>query len=119
MFEAFARPARRVSSSTICLGGRSGELPQNADGWRSFYAWKPKRGLFSSSKTGIPARRVANPHASSKPPARETATRNEARRFGINRHNALFANSENAAAVATALWAVSVMSKALRRADRP
>ena len=78
MFEAFVRPDRRVSSSTICLGGRWGELPQNADGWRSLYAWKPKRGFFSSSKMGIPARRVANPHASSKPPARETDTREQA-----------------------------------------
>jgi hypothetical protein len=78
MFEAFVRPGRRVSSSTICLGGRWGELPQNADGWRSLYAWKPKRGFFSSSKMGIPARRVANPHASSKLPARETATREQA-----------------------------------------
>jgi hypothetical protein len=57
------------------LGGPSRQLPRSADSWTSFYGWWPKPRYFSSSKMRIPARRAANPHASSKPPARETDTR--------------------------------------------
>ena len=75
IFEVFARPMSPCLEFNALFGGPLGKLPQNADGWRNFYGWKPKRRYFSSSKMGTPARRVANPHASSKPPARETDTR--------------------------------------------
>ena len=78
MFEAFARPMRRVSSSTLCSRGGWRKLSQSADASRSFCAWWPKRRFFSSSKMRIPARRVANPHALSKPPAREADPSEEA-----------------------------------------
>src|SRR6266487_891747 len=78
MFEVFARPVRRVSSSTSCLAGPWRQFSQSADAWRSFCGWKPKRRFFSSSKMRIPARNMANPLASSKPPAQETDTREEA-----------------------------------------
>ena len=60
------------------FGGRLEEISQSMDAWRSFCAWWLKRRFFSSSKMRIPARRAANPHASSKPPARETDTREKA-----------------------------------------
>src|SRR5205823_14617257 len=89
MFEVFARPVRRVSSSTSCLAGPWRQFSQSADAWTSFYGWWPKRRYFSSSKMRIPARSMANPHASSKPPARDADTRerelNFFHRFGAKR----------------------------------
>ena len=86
MFEAFARLVRRVSSSTLCSEGPSRQFSQSADAWTSFYEWSPKRRYFSSSKMRIPARNMANPRASSKPPARDADTRerelNFVHRFG-------------------------------------
>src|SRR5262249_36123202 len=85
-FEALARPVRRVSCSTIYLGGAWRKFSQSANALRSFCASRPKRRYFSSSKMRIPAKGEGNPHASSKPPARETdaneqaaLTRNEPR----------------------------------------
>ena len=56
IFEAFARPVRRASSSTLCSRGAWRKLSQSADFWRSFCAWWPKRRFFSSSKmrTSLP-----------------------------------------------------------------
>ena len=71
IFEAFARPVRRVSSSTLCSAGAWRKFSQSADVSRSFYGWSPKRRYFSSSKMRTPARRAANPHASSKLSARD------------------------------------------------
>ena len=78
MFEAFARLVRRVSSSTLCSEGPWRQFSQSADAWTSFYGWWPKRRYFSSSKMRIPAKCLANPRASSKPPAQETDTREKA-----------------------------------------
>src|SRR5438046_10737662 len=78
MFEAFARLVRRVSSSTLCSEGPSRQFSQSADAWTSFYGWWPKRRYFSSSKMRIPAKSMANPRASSKPPARDADTNDEA-----------------------------------------
>src|SRR5438034_7316567 len=78
MFEAFARRVRRVSCSTICLGGGWRKFAKSAARWESFCAWRPKRYYFSSSKMGLRAKAVADPHASSKPPAQETDTRGQA-----------------------------------------
>jgi hypothetical protein len=71
IFEAFARPVRRVSSLTLCSGGAWRKFSQSAGASRSFCGWWPKRRFFSSSKMRTPARRAANQHASSKPPARD------------------------------------------------
>ena len=71
-------PGSPVSSSTICLADPWRKFSQSADAWRSFCACWPKRRYFSSSTMRIPARRVANPHASSKPPAQETDSIEEA-----------------------------------------
>jgi len=77
MFEAFARLVRRVSSSMLCSEGASRQFSQSADAWKSFYAWWAKRRYFSSSKMRILARSMANPRASSKPPARDADTNDE------------------------------------------
>ena len=67
---------------------------------------------------------MANPHASSKPPARETDTREQAapsrkEPTGHALRRLLERVDKKYSAVATALWAVSLMRKAARKADRP
>ena len=60
------------------LGGPLEAIAAECGFLDKFLRWWPKRRYFSSSTMGIPVKRVANPHASSKPPARETDTRGQA-----------------------------------------
>src|SRR5207248_8810631 len=58
--------------------GRWKKFSQSADAWTSFCGCWPKRSFLSSSKMGSSASRVAEPHASLKPTALETDTREQA-----------------------------------------
>jgi hypothetical protein len=60
------------------LGGPLEAIAAECGFLDKFLRWWPKRRYFSSSKMRTPAKRVANPHASSKPPARETDPRERA-----------------------------------------
>ena len=61
MFEAFARPVRRVSTSTLCLGGACEEIAAECGFLDKFLRMEPKRSFLSFIDHANPCQESGEP----------------------------------------------------------